>query len=438
MEDDDFFGEPGAVPTSRLGRLWKTGRSAVGLAGTMLGRRDVAARLGSVEALTRRLGELRGLGMKVGQILSFIDPSLPPETRAALARLQRQAPASPPEAVRETIKGAFPGRAAALLEVLSAEPVAVASIAQVHRATLPGVGEVAVKVLHPGIERAIDVDFSTALGGVNFANALLLGAASQGREFLDEARDALRAECDLASEATFQRAFAAWLKDDPVLVVPEVIDAWSARSVLTTRWQPGLGLEALLATGPDQATRDGFGAALFRASVGGFYRLGLLHADPHPGNFAFRDGRVVLYDFGCVRRFGPEATEAFWALGQALRAHDTPAMERAAHAFGFRFEGAERRGHFERFARSFFAPMLTDGPSVIPPEGQFETAALLRDKRVMAKLGLPARLLFLLRLRFGLYAVLSRLGARCDWARLEAAAHADPSDPGAHGLAGSR
>ncbi|MFZ5444408.1 MAG: ABC1 kinase family protein [Myxococcota bacterium] len=415
----DFERKQRAVSTSRLGRLFSTGRSAAGLAATFLRGREGNVDLAAVERLVERLGELRGLGMKVGQLASFIDPSLPPEARALLSRLQREAVASEPSAVRATLEQAFGARAGQLLEGLEPRPVAVASIGQVHRATLPGFGELAVKVRHPGIAQALAVDFSTALGGVGLANALTFGLATDARALIDEARAAMLDECDFSKEAAYQRAFAGWLKDDPVLVVPEVIDAWSTPEVLTTRWEPGLTLEQFLATGPSQAQRDTAASALFRASVGGFYWLGLLHGDPHPGNFAFREGRVVLYDFGCVRRFTTEQTSAFADMARALREDDRPALLAAAARFGFRVAGAEQVASFERFARAFFAPMLRRGPSIIPPDGAFEVREVMKDKLAMAKLGLPRHLLFLLRLRFGLYAVLSRLGARVDWGALE-------------------
>lgn len=416
---EDLMTGEHAVSTSRLGRLFDTARSGVGLAKTMLGRRDAVPDLEAVAALTRRLGELKGLGMKLGQIVSFVDPSLPPETRALLALLQREAPASEAAAVRATLEAAFGDRAGVLLGAMEPRPFAVASIGQVHRATLPEVGAVAVKVVHPNIETALRNDFSAALSGVSATNALLFGFASDAKELAQEAREAILAECDLEQEAVAQRTFHQWLRNDEVLVVPEVVDAWSTRSVLTTRWEPGASLEEYLSTNPPQAERDRAGAALFRASVHGFAQLGLLHADPHPGNFAFRDGRVVLYDFGCVRRFEPVHVEAFRAMGLALRANDRPAVVRAAQRFGFRLRGDDAPALLERFARSFFAPMLKDGPSVIPPETAVDVRQLAQDKLALRKLGLPPKLLFLLRLRFGLYAVLSRLGARCDWAALE-------------------
>lgn len=417
-----LLGAEKAIKTSRLSRLVATGRSAVGLASTVLGRRDGDVDLEALERLVSRLGELKGLGMKLGQIMSFIDPSLPPDTRAMLAVLQRQAPASEWSAVEAVLSQTLGPRAAELLKTFERTPFAVASIGQVHRAGLEGVGPVAVKVRHPGIERALAADFSAAVGGLGLANTMLLGAASDAKALVDEARAAMLAECDFSQEAQTQRAFATWLAGDEVLVVPEVLDAWSGPAVLTTRWEPGLSLDAFLATGPSQAERDAAGAALFRASVGGFHALGLLHADPHPGNFAFRDGRVVLYDFGCVRRYSREHTDAFAAMAEALRAGDGPGLAAAARRFGFRLERAEQLVLLERFARSFFAPMLARGPSRIAPDEAVEARQMMKDKRALMKLGLPAHLLFLLRLRFGLYAVLSTLGACQDWGALERSA----------------
>ncbi len=421
-DDDGLPARAKAVPTSRLGRLVATGRSAAGLASTMLRGHEGTVDLAAVTKLVARLGDLRGLGMKVGQLASYLDPTLPPEARALLSTLQREATPSEVPAVRATLEAAFGARAGELLTALSPRPVAVASIGQVHRATLPGVGDVAVKVRHPGIEQALAADFATATSGVGLANAMTFGLAKDARALVGEARSAMLDECDFTKEAAYQREFSAWLAGDSVLVVPRVVGAWSTQAVLTTQWEPGLTLEAFLASGPSQATRDQAGQALFRAMVGGFHALGLLHADPHPGNYAFRDGKVVLYDFGCVRRFAKTHTQAFAELAQALRVGDRQRLLAAAARFGFRVVGEAQEATLERFARAFFAPMLTPGPSVIPPDAAVEVREVMKDKLAMAKLGLPAHLLFLLRLRFGLYAVLSRLGARLDWGALEAEA----------------
>jgi predicted unusual protein kinase regulating ubiquinone biosynthesis (AarF/ABC1/UbiB family) len=418
--NDDLMAGEKAVSTSRLGRLFNTGRSAVGLARTMLGRRDGELDLESLRKLTRRLGELKGLGMKLGQILSFIDPTMPAEMRALLSVLQRQAPASEQTAVRQTVVDAFGARADVLLAAMDPKPFSVASIGQVHRAELSGYGPLAVKVLHPGIKRALQNDFATALGGLGVADLMLLGMVHDAKGLAEEVKTAILAECDFAQEAAYQREYFNWLRNDDTLIVPEVIDAWSAATVLTTRWEPGDPLEVFLGRNPSQAQRDRAGAALFRASVRGFRELGLLHGDPHPGNYAFReDGHVVLYDFGCVRRFTREQTEAFALMAEALRTYDRAALLKAAQQFGFRVSGDEQAALLERFARSFFAPMLVKGPSVMPADLAFEARQIIKDKFSLMKLGLPPHLLFLLRLRFGLYAVLSRIGSCCDWGALE-------------------
>lgn len=416
-----------AVSTSRLGRLVQTGRSAFGLATTVLRRPGAEGEAGlglasrELEALATRLGELKGVGMKMGQILSFIDPSLPPETRRILSVLQRNAAATPFVAVEHTLREAFGARTDTLLAGIEREPFSVASIGQVHRARLGG-ERLVTKVRHAGIADALEADFSAARGGLGVANAVLFGLASGARELVEECRSTLLSECDFSREAGHQRTFRRWLGDAPGIVVPEVVDAWSSDAVLTTRDEPGETLEQLLARSPTQAERDAAGVALFRVMVGGFHALGLLYADPHPGNFAFRPGgQVVVYDFGCVRRYERRHTQAFSAMARALRDGDRDGLLRAARAFGFGIDGAAREETFERFARSFFSPMLKRGPSEIAPDGAYEATQMMRDKRALAKLGLPAHLLFLLRLRFGLYAVLAALGARADWGALETA-----------------
>ncbi|MBL8934459.1 MAG: hypothetical protein JNM69_07890, partial [Archangium sp.] len=255
--------------------------------------------------------------------------------------------------------------------------------------------------------------------GVTFADTLMLGAAADAKAAVEEVRAVMLAECDFAREADHQRAFGRWLSSDPSTRVPEVVDAWSASTVLTSRFEPGATLEAFLAARPSQPARNLAGEALFHASVGGLYSLGRLHADPHPGNFAFRDGRVVLYDFGCVRTFEPKHVQALARLVSALRTNDHRAVMAAATAFGFDTSTAERQALLLRFTRAFFFPVLGRGAARIPADRPAELKELVADKRALAKLGLPPHAMFLLRLRFGLYAVLSQLEAEVDWGALE-------------------
>lgn len=416
-----LLGAQHAVPTSALGRLWHNGRSAARMGAALLRARrgqDFDAR--AVSVVVRSLGELKGVAMKAGQMLGYVDQSLPDELRAMLSLLQSAAPGTGFAEVAQVVRSSLGARADTLLSGMEQIPIAVASIGQVHRGRLPDGTEVAVKVRHPGIEQALTADFRSAAVGSLLAS---LGGAATVPALIEEARTAFLEECDFQREARLQAHFGALFADDPVIRVPPVEPAWSAASVLVTRWMPGLGLDAFLAGSPSQSARDEVGAALFRFWVRTLYLQGLFHADPHPGNFALQpDGRVVLYDFGCVRVFDRPVRRAFLRLAAATRADDPDAMADALTALGGRAPlDATGRAMLRRLLRGFFAPLLQAGRRRIAPDEGLDAGQILRDKRALLALRLPGRLLFLFRLRFGLYAVLARLQAEVDWAGLESA-----------------
>jgi predicted unusual protein kinase regulating ubiquinone biosynthesis (AarF/ABC1/UbiB family) len=417
-----------AVPTSGWRRLWRSGVNALGVGAQLArGRRGAAIDVEAVAAIVRNLGELRGIAMKLGQMLSYVDPTVPDALRAAMALLQTSAPTTPLARVHDTLRTELGAARAALLSAtLSPSPIAVASIGQVHRARLPDGSEVAVKVLHPGIERAIIADFRAA--AIGRLVSALVGAASVP-EMIEEARAAFLEECDLALEAARQERFARLFADDPMIVIPAVVNEWSSPRVLVTRWIAGETLESFLARDPSQSARDAAGEALFRFWMRTLYREGLFHGDPHPGNFAFRDdGTVAIYDFGCVREFDEPLRRGFARLAAATRADDVAAIAEAIEALGGRSPpGDEGLHHLRRLLRGFFAPLLVDGRRRITLDEGRDARDLMRDKRAILSLRLPPRLLFLFRLRFGLYAVLARLGAEADWARLERTWAADIS-----------
>lgn len=417
-----------ALPTSGLSRLWKTGRSAAGLGAAVLGGRLrgrprglESADLDAVARLVTQLGELKGVAMKAGQILGYVDPTLPEELRAMLSVLQTSSPASSRSAVEAAVREAFGPRAEGLLAGLARAPVAVASIGQVHAATLPSGAKVAVKIRHDGIREALESDFRAATRGCSMASVLMPGGGASAASFIAEARTAMLEECDFALEAERQATFARLFADHDVVSIPAIVPEWCAPSVLTTEWMPGSTLDALLATRPSAAVRDRLGVALFDFYVGALYRHGLFHADPHPGNYTVSsEGRLVVYDFGCVRSFDEDAVAALARLVSAVRRDDAPAMRDAFAALGAcPPETFEAQAQLERLLRGFFAPVLARGPRPVNPGAAMEAREVLRDKRALMKLALPGKLLFLFRLRFGLYAVLARLGAVADWATLE-------------------
>jgi len=303
---------------------------------------------------------------------------------------------------------------------LSPDPVSIASIGQVYRGTLPDGADVAVKVRHPAIDEAIRSDFSVASFATKMAGVMAPGMGATARDFVEEMKARLLEECDYSLEAERQRLFGRLFEGHPIIVVPRVHDGWCAWRVLTTTWEEGRDFEPFRTTA-SQDERDHAGAALFDFYIGTLYRHGLFHADPHPGNYRFRDdGRVVVFDYGCVRVFEPEVAAAFAALAQAVRDDDRSAICDALRGLGAEPSKHDATyEHLRRLLRSFFGPMLTPGPHAIDSRIVFQMGQITRDKLAIARLRLPGRLMFLFRIRFGLFAVLSRLGAIDDWAALE-------------------
>lgn len=414
--EQDLAGETAAVPTGRLGRLWRMGRTGARVGLSLLGRGP--GRVES-EAITRALGELKGLAMKAGQMLSYVGESVPPELRETLKVLQQAAQPSPWNEVEAQIRGGLGERADALLAGLERAPVAVASIGQVHRGRLPDGTEVAVKVRHPGIERALDGDFRNATAGTMFASVLIpAGVTVDG--FVTEARTMLLAECDYRLEAERQARFAALVAGDPVIRIPAVHADYSSEAVLTTTWLSGRRFDDFLASA-SQDERDRAGEALFRFHVGALYQHDLFHADPHPGNYAFRDdGTLVIYDFGCVREFPHRIVQALARCADAIRRDELSTAFAALAVVGATPPTRDdEREVMRELLRGFFSPLLAPGRRRFDVGAFGGARDLLADKRRLMRLRLPPEMLFLFRLRFGLFSVLHQLGAEADWAALE-------------------
>jgi predicted unusual protein kinase regulating ubiquinone biosynthesis (AarF/ABC1/UbiB family) len=419
----DLFGESqDGVPTSLVGRFGR-------LAG-MVARTAAAAgfrRLTGGEALDAKLaervalslGELKGLAMKGGQILSYTDASLPEEVRRVLATLQTSSPPIPFSSIETVVKEELGARADELLSRMERRPIAAASIGQVHRATLADGKRVAVKVQYPGMEKALATEFRAAGAGAQLAK--LIAPAASVEAFIAEAKERVLEECDYEREALSQRRFGEIFARHKVLRVPRVFDELSSRRVLTTEWIDGLRYDAWLAKDPSQEERNRVGVSLYELYVGTLLKHGLFDADPHPGNYLFpKDGRLVVLDYGCVRRFTPDQVAAYVALREAVKRDDPLAMRDALRGLGAgEPAGAKAWETARTLLRAFFGPTLEDRIQRIPPTATTGAAQLLSDKRAIAQLSLPGACLFLFRIKFGLHAVLSRIGAEANWSRLE-------------------
>lgn len=296
-----------ALPLGFAGRAtWGLGKRIVGESAEIVGR-ELQQR--TADQLFKVLGELKGGAMKFGQALSVFESALPEEVagpyRAALTKLQEAAPPMPTRTVHAVLEERLGEDWRELFAEFDDKPSAAASIGQVHRAVWRDGREVAVKVQYPGAGEALLSDL-TQLG--RFAR--LLGPLVPGidiKPLIAELRDRVSEELDYGLEAQAQQAHAEEFADDPDVVVPAVVH--QSDQVLITEWIEGVPLSEVISDGT-QEQRDRAGQLLARFLFSGPARTGLLHADPHPGNFRLlpggpdgeEDWRLGVLDFGTVDR----------------------------------------------------------------------------------------------------------------------------------------
>ncbi|MET7984827.1 MULTISPECIES: AarF/UbiB family protein [unclassified Streptomyces] len=293
-----------ALPLGFAGRAtWGLGKRIGGKSAEIVGR-ELQQR--TAEQLFKVLGELKGGAMKFGQALSVFESALPEEIagpyRAALTKLQDAAPPMPTRTVHSVLEERLGADWAELFVEFEDKPSAAASIGQVHRAVWHDGREVAVKVQYPGAGEALLSDL-TQLS--RFAR--LLGPLIPGMDIkplISELRDRVSEELDYGLEAQAQAAHAEEFADDPDVLVPAVVH--QCEQVLVTEWMDGVPLSEVISAGTREQ-RDRAGQLLARFLFSGPARTGLLHADPHPGNFRLlpdeKSGwRLGVLDFGTVDR----------------------------------------------------------------------------------------------------------------------------------------
>jgi HSP20 family molecular chaperone IbpA len=312
----------GVTRSARLARLpvGFAGRTALGT-GKRLGGRSAELVNQEIQQRTaaqvfRVLGELKGGAMKLGQALSVFEAALPPEIaepyRAALTRLQESAPPVPAQAIHKVLAGDMGEQWRASFAGFDDQPAAAASIGQVHRAVWHDGRQVAVKVQYPGAGRALISDFNQLSRFARLFGALMPGL--DAKPLLAELRGRVAEELDYRREAAAQQAFAACYVGDPDVCVPRVVCV--SDHVLVSEWLDGIPLARIIADGTT-AQRDRAGIMAIRFLFSGPARVGLLHADPHPGNFRLlADGRLGVLDFGAVNRL-PEGFPPIF--GRVLR-----------------------------------------------------------------------------------------------------------------------
>lgn len=321
---------------------------------------DTKTRTRSGERMADTLGELKGAVMKIGQMASVGADVLPREVSDALRRLQREAPTIDFEVIAETIHSELGGAYDEIYGTFDRQPFAAASIGQVHRARTKTGREVVVKVQYPGVDEAVESDLSHLKMSLRLSGLLTLDKASLDLLF-DETRERLLEELDYELEAENLARFSTMHSDDEGLVFPSLLGDLCAHKVLTTSYEHGIALDRLAAEGFDQPLRDKIGGRLFDLMWRQIFEHRFLHADPNPGNFAAReDGRLVVYDFGCVKRLEQGFVDLYGELLGHAFAGDFAGVERAFIELGVRRPNSPEIDHdlYRRWHRALVQPFL--------------------------------------------------------------------------------
>ena len=378
---------------------------------------EVAARVAEV------LGEMKGAAMKLGQLLSFIDLDLPPEVRTAyhdaLAQLRDNAPPFDPEAIDQVVREEYGAAPEAVFASWDPEPIAAASIGQVHAAKLDDGSDVVVKVQYPGVAEAVRADLSNA---ELFAPLARFFSPNQEIEpLLDELRERVDDELDYQREAQYQRAFANRYEDHPFIIVPDVVAELCRKRVLVSERVHGRRFDDVVASGTEEE-KQRVGEIIFRYAFGSIGRFRLFNGDPHPGNYLVtEDADVAFLDYGSVKMFSRERYASMRAVDQAVVDGDRAVFLDELREAGFLPPNAtiDEDKLWEWF-RLYSLPELAEQPFEFTPEFAADVLRSTSDPRspyqgMLRRLNLPSDYLLLMRIHVGLNSVLGRLRARNDW-----------------------
>jgi len=423
--------------TGGLRRMWSTasltGKLGAKAASRMLFRkrgvpdeeddaRRTAAAVANARKLVTRMGHLKGLVMKAGQIASYMPGSLPPAAQEVLAELQAHSTPMAYHRIDEVLVSELGARGAALFETIDEQPFAAASIGQVHRATHRG-ATVAVKIQYPGIEAAIRSDLKMV---AVIARMSSIGSPLDGGAIAGELRERLLEECDYEREAVSQALFARLLAEVDGAAVPGVIAERSSRRVLTTEFVDGARLADTAV-----AVRDRAGQVIYKACFELLFRRCIYNADPHPGNYLVApDGGVTFLDFGCTRRFERTMIETWRKLARAILDGDREGFAEGFRALGF--VGKERGFDWDfqwEAMRFLYSPYLERDFRYDAAFVQNSFGVLMFDNPNRFRIAMPPEWLFLNRLQWGLNAVLAQLGAAGPWRELLEELLAMPIEP---------
>ncbi|GBQ89650.1 ABC transporter ATP-binding protein [Acetobacter nitrogenifigens DSM 23921 = NBRC 105050] len=416
LDDSGLFGE--------LRRMVRTTGTVGGIAARIAGHRIgiTGGSAAHAEDLKGVLGGLKGPLMKAAQLLATIPGALPDDYALELSQLQSNAPPMGWSFVRRRMSTELGPNWQQRFKQFGQEAAAAASLGQVHKAVLPDGKIVACKLQYPDMTTTVEADlkqFRMAMGVYH-----RLDNAIRQDDVIEELTERLREELDYTREAANLRLYGVMLRNSESVTIPRTVPDLCTRRLLTMQWVDGRSLQSVLDTNPSQEERNAMARALFEAWYVPLYRYGVIHGDPHMGNFTVRDDfGFNLLDFGAIRVFRPRFVRGIIELCEGLRVGD---LDRTAHAYemwGFRNLSRDTMTVLNEWASFLYEPLMQDRERAIQED---EGSIFGRDIAARVHAGLqrtggvkpPREFVLVDRSAIGLGSVFMRLGAKLNWHRM--------------------
>ena len=407
----------------RVRRYAEVGIGLGGLAARLAGERVFGLegdRARNAADLKAALGGLKGPIMKVAQILATIPDALPREYAGELRQLQANAPAMGWPFVKRRMTAELGPGWERRFRSFDHEAAAAASLGQVHRAVAHDGRALAVKLQYPDMQSAVEADLRQLK--LLFSIYERTDRAIDTSQIHAEIGARLREELDYAREARHMGLYSAMLGQQDDIHVPEVLAELSTGRLLTMTWLEGTPLMEFLATKPGAERRNRVAMTMFRAWYVPFYEYGVIHGDPHLGNYTVRpDLDVNLLDFGCIRVFGPSFVTGVIDLYRALRDDDPDLAVHAYETWGFANLSRDVIDILNLWARFIYAPLLEDRRRPIQEtSGAYGREVAEKVHAELKRAGgvqVPREFVFMDRAAIGLGSVFMHLHAEINWHR---------------------
>ncbi len=412
-------------------RMVRTSGAVGGIAARVAGERFLgikADKNAHAENLKQVLGGLKGPLMKVAQFLATVPEALPEEYAQELATLQSNAPPMGWNFVRRRMQSELGPAWQSRFAKFGQEAAAAASLGQVHRATLPDGREVACKLQYPDMPSVVEADLRQLKVALSLYRRM--DNTLDNEEAYNEMATRLREELDYTREAAHMRLYGLMLKGTPGVAVPQAVPELTTRRLLTMTWLDGRPILRRLEEDPPAEERVAYAKALFRAWYVPFYRYGVIHGDPHLGNYQVRPDDdpevrfgVNLFDFGVIRVFPASFVTGVVLLYEAVRDHDIDKAAEAYRIWGFKNLSRETMEVLNVWAKFLYEPLVEDRVRTITPldDPMYGRRIAMQVHEGLKKTGgvkIPREFPLMDRAAIGLGSVFFRLRAEANWHRM--------------------